>query len=88
MHLVNTKLVYKSAQTDQNLHLSTFRYSRIHCIRLQGHFSPDANTVFAGPAQQCFHETIPYFSAYKTESFPFQNNPKNLDLSYKSDLDL
>ena len=31
---------------------------------------------------------LPYFSAYKTESFPFQNNPKNLDPSYKTDLDL
>ena len=32
--------------------------------------------------------TIPYFFAYKTECFSFQNNPKNLDLSYKMDLDL
>ena len=31
---------------------------------------------------------IPYFSAYKTEFFPFQNNPKNLDPSCKMDLDL
>ena len=31
---------------------------------------------------------IPYFSAYKTEALPFQNNPKNLDPSYKMDLDL
>ena len=31
---------------------------------------------------------LPYFSAYKTESFPFQNNRKNLDPSYKMDLDL
>ena len=31
---------------------------------------------------------IPYFSAYKMEAFPFQNNAKNLDLSYKTDLDL
>ena len=30
---------------------------------------------------------IPDFSAYKTEAFPFQNKPKNLDLSYKMDLD-
>ena len=34
-----------------------------------------------------YHQ-IPYFSAYKTEAFPFQNNPKNLDPSYKMDLDL
>ena len=33
-------------------------------------------------------KNIPYFSAYKTEAFPFQNNPKNLDPSYKMDLDL
>ena len=31
---------------------------------------------------------IPYFSDYKTEAFPFQNNPKNLDPSHKMDLDL
>ena len=31
---------------------------------------------------------VPYFSDYKTEAFPFQNNPKNLDPSYKTDLDL
>ena len=31
---------------------------------------------------------VPYFFSYKTEFFPFQNNPKNLDLSYKTDLDL
>ena len=32
--------------------------------------------------------TIPYFFAYKTVFFSFQNNPKNLDPSYKTDLDL
>ena len=31
---------------------------------------------------------IPYFFGYKTEFFSFQNNPKNLDPSYKMDLDL
>ena len=30
---------------------------------------------------------VPYFSAYKTEAFPFQSNPKNLDPSYKTDLE-
>ena len=31
---------------------------------------------------------IPYSYGYKTRVFfPFQNNPKNLDLSYKTDLD-
>ena len=33
-------------------------------------------------------EIVPHFSAYKTEAFPFQNNPINLDPSYKMDLDL
>ena len=28
------------------------------------------------------------FLCYKTEYFSFQNNPKNLDLCYKMDLDL
>ena len=31
---------------------------------------------------------IPYFLGYKTDFFSFQNNPKDLDLSYKTDLDL
>ena len=30
---------------------------------------------------------ITYFSAYKMEAFPFQKKPKNLDPSYKMDLD-
>ena len=30
---------------------------------------------------------LPYFFAYKMVFFPFQNNPKNLDPSYKMDLD-
>ena len=31
---------------------------------------------------------VPYLFAYKTVFFSFQNNPKNLDPSYKMDLDL
>ena len=31
---------------------------------------------------------IPYFFSYKMEFFFFQNNPKDLDLSCKTDLDL
>ena len=31
---------------------------------------------------------IPYFFGYKTEFFSFQNNPKDLDPSYKTDLNL
>ena len=31
---------------------------------------------------------LPYFFGYKTEFFSFQNNPKDLDPSYKMDLDL
>ena len=31
---------------------------------------------------------VPYFFGYKTEFFFFQNNPKDLDLSCKTDLDL
>ena len=31
---------------------------------------------------------VPYFLGYKTDFFSFQNNPKDLDLSYKTDLDL
>ena len=31
---------------------------------------------------------LPYFFGYKTDFFSFQNNPKDLDLSCKTDLDL
>ena len=31
---------------------------------------------------------VPYFLGYKTDFFFFQNNPKDLDPSYKMDLDL
>ena len=31
---------------------------------------------------------VPYFFGYKTGFFSFQNNPKNLDPSLKTDLDL
>ena len=31
---------------------------------------------------------VPYFFGYKMEIFSFQNNPKDLDPSYKMDLDL
>ena len=31
---------------------------------------------------------LPYFFGCKTEFFSFQNNPKDLDPSYKTDLDL
>ena len=33
-------------------------------------------------------DTLPYFFSNKSEIFSFQNNPKNLDPSYKTDLDL
>ena len=31
---------------------------------------------------------LPYFFGYKTGVFSFQNNPKDLDPSFKTDLDL
>ena len=34
------------------------------------------------------HEDLPYFFGYKMEFFSFQNNPKDLDPSCKTDLDL
>ena len=33
-------------------------------------------------------DNVLYFFGYQTEFFSFQNNPKNLDPSYKMDLDL
>ena len=34
-----------------------------------------------------FTQVTPYFFSYKTVSFFFENNPKNVDPSYKIDLD-
>ena len=34
------------------------------------------------------NNALPYFFGYKTELFCFQNNPKDLDPSCKTDLDL
>ena len=34
------------------------------------------------------HLSVLYFFSYKTEFFPFRKNPKDLDPSYKMDLDL
>ena len=53
--------------------------------------------MFKKPVPQCsipFYKlwylltVIPYFFGYKTDFFSFQNIPKNLDPSYKMDLDL
>ena len=35
-----------------------------------------------------FAQWLPYFLGYKTEFVSFQTNPKDLDPSYKMDLDL
>ena len=34
------------------------------------------------------YKDVPYVLGYKTDFFSFQNNPKDLDRSYKMDLDL
>ena len=39
------------------------------------------------PKDQIFLN-LPYFMGYKREFFSFKNNPKNLDPSYKMNLDL
>ena len=35
-----------------------------------------------------YKDKVPYFFGYKTGIFPFQNNPKVLDPSCKTDLEL
>ena len=65
----------------------------VNCERKDGHMD--------GPKTGCLCRTLlkqvqqklkllcmlPYFFGYKTEFISFQNNPKNLDPSYKMDLD-
>ena len=45
-------------------------------------------TVLMIGHKKCFHEELLYLFGYKTEFFSFQNNPKHLDPSCKTDLDL
>ena len=44
--------------------------------------------LWSNYAQQFYVFGVPYFFGYKTEFFSFQNNPKDLDLSCKMDLDV
>ena len=39
-------------------------------------------------SEKHFCDLVPYFFGYKTEFFFFRNNPKDLDPSNKTDLDL
>ena len=53
----------------------------------------DRQADLSGDRSCCCHMfyfflLLPYFFGYKTEFFSFQNNPKDLDLSCKMDLDL
>ena len=41
-----------------------------------------------GSKKKKITKLLPYFFSYKMDIFAFQNNPKNLDLSYKMDVDL
>ena len=34
-----------------------------------------------------FLREFPYFLSYRMDGFSFQNNPRNVDLSHKTDLD-
>ena len=49
-------------------------------------FSLQIMTIFG--VMILLDKEIPYFFGYKMEFFSFQNNPKDQDLSYKTDLDL
>ena len=61
------------------------------CIKEQRQYCHAVNhitvVIFANNTAQEHIWVILYFFAYKTECFSFQNNPKNLDPSYKTDLD-
>ena len=52
----------------------------------------DENISKVTSVRVCMHAhgnvKVPYFLGYKTDFFSFQNNPKDLDPSYKTDLDL
>ena len=47
----------------------------------RNNFNKYGNTII-------FQNILLYFFGYNTEFFSFQNSPKNLDPSYKMDLDL
>ena len=62
--------------------------NRQNCAKFQKNLfrSNEIISIFCPPLFR--KQPIPYFFAYKAVFFSFQNNPKNLDPSYKMDLDL
>ena len=65
---------------------------KTHTINQMNSFFPN-RWSFSYPNKEqvvytIFMSDIPYFFCYKTEFFRFQNNLKNLDLYYKTNLDL
>ena len=60
----------------------------LQCTRYSGTLTPHCPYGYQAMGHLYLYLIIPYFFDYKTESLSFLNNPKNLDPSYKMDLDL
>ena len=58
-----------------------------HCCMFLLHDLHQENKYGNSVCHGTFYFVLSYFSAYNTEAFLFQNKPKNLDLTYKTDLD-
>ena len=55
-------------------------------LAIHVHFDGSVNKL--PYSHQNLIKVLPYFFGFKTEFFSFQNKPKDLDPSYKTDLDL
>ena len=64
-----------------NRHYVSIGFSNNSCVFSVKTFQTNAHCKY------CIQH-VPYFFDYKTEFFSFQNNPKDLDPSSKTDLDL
>ena len=80
---LNSENLICRVRTSRNVSEGPFNFeiTRVDCIlctlNIHSFFRPSP-----------FIDDIPYFFGYKTEFFSFQNNPKALDPSCKTDLDL
>ena len=68
------------------MHLTA--YTKTGLVEILGSFCRGNSPESPQHPCQPLPNIIPYFLGYKTDFFSFQNNPKDLDPSYKTDLDL
>ena len=76
---------YKSEATQCNLHFDKHQ-TKLNSLLIFTFLS--IKPLMKKSSASAKIEAVPYFFGYKTEFFFFQNNPKDLDPSCKTDLEL